>query len=81
MVIENIEAKAFCYKPTTVIDLISDKDDNKILELADECALCCPSYPFLNPPIFNGNAGILRRANRPKIPARISLVGRLPSGT
>jgi len=33
-----IEAKAIRYKPTAVIDLIYDKDDNKILELADECA-------------------------------------------
>jgi putative PIN family toxin of toxin-antitoxin system len=32
-----IEAKATRYVPTTTIDLISDDDDNMILELADEC--------------------------------------------
>jgi len=37
-VLENIESKALRYKPTAILDLVSDKDDNKILELADECA-------------------------------------------
>ena len=32
-----IEAKATKYYPTITIDLISDDDDNMILELADEC--------------------------------------------
>jgi uncharacterized protein len=32
-----IEAKATKYSPTIKIDLISDDDDNMILELADEC--------------------------------------------
>ena len=32
-----IEAKAIKYYPTIKIDLISDDDDNMILELADEC--------------------------------------------
>jgi predicted nucleic acid-binding protein len=29
--------KAIRYKPRITLDLISDKNDNKILELADEC--------------------------------------------
>ena len=37
LVLANIEMKALCFEPRTVIELISDKDDNKILELADEC--------------------------------------------
>ena len=37
-VLANIEMKSLRYKPSIVLDLISDKDDNKILELADECA-------------------------------------------
>jgi putative PIN family toxin of toxin-antitoxin system len=32
-----IELKAMRYKPIITLHLISDKDDNKILELADEC--------------------------------------------
>jgi len=34
----DIEAKAIMYVPMISLDLISDKDDNKILELADVCA-------------------------------------------
>jgi len=37
-VLSNIEMKAKCYKPHIILELISDKDDNKILELADECS-------------------------------------------
>jgi len=37
-VLANIELKALHYQPNLNINLISDKDDNKILELADECA-------------------------------------------
>jgi len=37
IVLANIELKAMCYKPKITVDLVSDKDDNKILELADEC--------------------------------------------
>jgi putative PIN family toxin of toxin-antitoxin system len=33
----DIEAKSIKFKPTLKLDLISDKDDNMILELADEC--------------------------------------------
>ncbi len=33
----NIETSAIKYIPKIKIELISDKDDNKILELADEC--------------------------------------------
>lgn len=33
----DIEIRAVKYKPTLTLDLISDKDDNMILELADEC--------------------------------------------
>ena len=32
-----IESKATMYQPKIKLDLISDKDDNMILELADEC--------------------------------------------
>ena len=35
--IVEIEAKATKYLPTIRLELISDKDDNMILELADEC--------------------------------------------
>ena len=35
-VLSNIEMKAMRYQPLVVVDLISDKDDNKILELANE---------------------------------------------
>ena len=38
MVLANIELKAICCKPSRILDLIFDKDDNKILELADECS-------------------------------------------
>ena len=33
----DIEAKSIKFKPILKLDLISDKDDNMILELADEC--------------------------------------------
>lgn len=33
----DIEAKSIKFKPTIKLNLISDKDDNMILELADEC--------------------------------------------
>jgi len=33
----DIEAKSIKFIPTIKLDLISDKDDNMILELADEC--------------------------------------------
>lgn len=33
----DIESKAQKFVPSTKLDLISDKDDNVILELADEC--------------------------------------------
>ena len=36
-VLANIETKALLVKPSIVLDIVSDKDDNKILELADEC--------------------------------------------
>jgi predicted nucleic acid-binding protein len=34
-VLANIELKAMRYQPRMTLDLISDKNDNKILELAD----------------------------------------------
>ena len=34
----DIEAKATVYIPLISLDILSDKDDNKILELADVCA-------------------------------------------
>ena len=34
----DIERKAIKYKPNVKLNLISDKDDNMILELADECS-------------------------------------------
>lgn len=34
----DIETKSMMFIPSIQIDLISDKDDNMILELADECA-------------------------------------------
>jgi putative PIN family toxin of toxin-antitoxin system len=37
-VLANIEMKAIRYQPNVTLNLISDKDDNKILELADICA-------------------------------------------
>ena len=33
----DIDNRAMKYYPTEKIDIISDKDDNKILELAEEC--------------------------------------------
>jgi len=33
----DIETKSIKFKPTIKLDLISDKDDNMILELAEEC--------------------------------------------
>ena len=38
MLLSDIETKAVMYFPKISLDLISDKDDNKILELADACA-------------------------------------------
>ena len=38
IVLSNIEKKALLYKPQISLNLILDRDDNKILELADECA-------------------------------------------
>ena len=35
-VLSTVEMKAMCYQPQITVNLISDKDDNKILELADE---------------------------------------------
>jgi putative PIN family toxin of toxin-antitoxin system len=37
LLLADIETKSIKYKPTIKLDLISDKDDNIILELADEC--------------------------------------------
>ena len=37
MLLADIEAKAKMYVPHISLDIISDKDDNKILELADVC--------------------------------------------
>ena len=37
LMLANIEAKSRKFKPTIKLDLISDKSDNMILELADEC--------------------------------------------
>ena len=37
IVLANIEMKAIYHNPAISLDIISDKDDNKILELADEC--------------------------------------------
>ena len=34
----DIEAKSVMYFPEVILDLLSDKDDNMILELADECS-------------------------------------------
>ena len=34
----DIEAKSIMYFPKTTIDLLSDKDDNMILELAETCS-------------------------------------------
>jgi len=36
-VLSNIEIKSVCYQPDITLDIISDKEDNKILELADVC--------------------------------------------
>jgi putative PIN family toxin of toxin-antitoxin system len=36
-VLANIEIKSLFYHPKTTVDMLMDKDDNKILELADEC--------------------------------------------
>ena len=36
IVLAHIKEKAMCYKPGIALNLISDKDDNKILERADE---------------------------------------------
>jgi putative PIN family toxin of toxin-antitoxin system len=37
-VLANIEVKAASYQPDITLNIIADKDDNKILELADICA-------------------------------------------
>ena len=37
LVLSNIELKALICEPETTLNLISDKDDNKIPELAEEC--------------------------------------------
>ena len=37
LVLANIEMKAMCYKPRITLNFISDQDDNRILELADDC--------------------------------------------
>jgi len=37
IVLLNVEAKSICYQPGIILDLIKDKDDNKILELAETC--------------------------------------------
>lgn len=37
MLLVEIEAKATKYNPTITLNLISDDDDNMIVELADEC--------------------------------------------
>jgi putative PIN family toxin of toxin-antitoxin system len=37
LLMADIEIKAEKYSPNAKLDLISDKDDNMILELADEC--------------------------------------------
>ena len=36
-VLANIEIKSVCYQPDVVLDVLSDKGDNKFLELADAC--------------------------------------------
>ena len=41
MLLADIEAKAVMYFPTATLDLLSDKDDNMILELADACLADC----------------------------------------
>jgi putative PIN family toxin of toxin-antitoxin system len=38
IILADIDAKSWRYYPAVTVDLISDKDDNKILELADECS-------------------------------------------
>jgi len=37
VVLANIEVKATIYQPRITLNIIADKDDNKILELADIC--------------------------------------------
>lgn len=37
LLLVDIEKSAFLYEPSLKLNLISDKDDNMILELADEC--------------------------------------------
>lgn len=37
ILIADIEAKSFKFIPTKKLKIISDKDDNKLVELADEC--------------------------------------------
>ncbi len=37
LLLSDIESRAIKFHPTIKIDIISDKDDNMILELADEC--------------------------------------------
>ena len=38
LLLADIEAKSIMYVPLISVDLLSDKDDNKILELADACS-------------------------------------------
>ena len=38
IIMADIEVKAHWYYPAITLDLIADKDDNKILELAGECS-------------------------------------------
>ncbi len=37
ILIADIEARSFKFTPKKKLTIISDKDDNKLLELADEC--------------------------------------------
>ncbi|MCL2759841.1 MAG: putative toxin-antitoxin system toxin component, PIN family [Treponema sp.] len=37
IVLSNIETKSTCYQPEVILNLLTDKDDNKILELAETC--------------------------------------------
>lgn len=38
MLLATIEAKAAMYTPLLSLNIVSDKDDNKVVELADACA-------------------------------------------
>ena len=54
-VLANIEMKAMRYEPRMVLDMISDKGDNKILELVDECKA---NLYLLEKSILLSNGGI-----------------------